>query len=90
MTLMYEVNGYDRQTGRLAVSYDVPERRIATIKKIVGIASSDDGLGSYPLGAEQIPNIAKVLKTEIKESACDFFLEPYDDSRSGEMPRGQP
>ena len=81
MALMYEVNGYDRQTGRLAVSYDVPERKIATIKKIVGIASSDDGLGSYPLGLDQITNIAKVLKTETKEGRYDFFLEPYDDSR---------
>ena len=50
MALMYEVTGYDRQTGRLAVSYDVPERNIALVKKIAGIGSSDDGLSSYSLG----------------------------------------
>ena len=59
MPLMYEVTGYDRQTGRLAVSYDVPERKIALVKKIAGIGSSDDGLGSYPLGPAQMPNRAR-------------------------------
>jgi hypothetical protein len=78
MALMYEVTGYDRQTGRLAVSYDVPEQKIALVKKISGIGSSDDGLGSYSLGATQIPEIAKALKTEIEQDRCDFFLEPFE------------
>jgi hypothetical protein len=78
MALMYEVTGYDRKTGRLAVSYDVPERKIAHVKKIARIGSSDDGLGSYPLGPNQIPEISKALKTEIEQGRCDFFLEPYE------------
>src|ERR1700730_12908516 len=69
MALMYEVTGYDRQTGRLAVSYDV-----SLVKKIAGIGLSDDGLGSYPLGATQIPEIAKALKTEIEQGGCDYFF----------------
>jgi hypothetical protein len=47
---MYEVTGYHPHTGRFAVSYDVPERKIALVKKIKGIGASDDGLGSRPLG----------------------------------------
>ncbi len=78
MALMHEVIGYDRQTLRLAVSYDVPERKIALVKKIAGIGSSDDGLGSYPLGPGQIPEVAKALKTEIEQDRCDFFLEPFE------------
>ena len=85
MALMYEVTGYDRQTGRLAVSYDVPEQKISLVKKITGVGSSDDGLGSYPLGPTQIPEIAKALQTEIEQDRCDFFLEPFEkrQQRSG-------
>jgi hypothetical protein len=78
MALMYEVTGYDRQTGRLAVSYDVPERKIAVVKKIAGIGASDDGLGSYSLGATQIPEIAKALQTDIEQGGCNYFLEPFE------------
>jgi hypothetical protein len=81
MALLYEVTGYDRQTGRLAVSYDVPEQKIALVKKIAGVGSSDDGLGSYPLGATQIPEIAKALQTEIEQGGCDYFLEPFEKPR---------
>jgi hypothetical protein len=78
MALMYEVTGYDRQTGRLAVSYDVPEQKVALVKKIAGIGSSDDGLGSYPLGPDQMPEVAKALKTEIEQGGCDYLLEPFE------------
>jgi hypothetical protein len=78
MALMYEMTGYDRQTRRLAVLCNVPERKIALVKKIAGIGSSDDGLGSYPLGASEIPEIAKALKTEIEQGGCDYFLEPFE------------
>jgi hypothetical protein len=72
------VTGYDRQTGRLAVSYDVPEQKIALVKKIAGVGSSEDGLGSYPLGPTQIPQIAEALKTEIEQGRCDYFLELFE------------
>jgi hypothetical protein len=79
MALMYEVNGYDHQTGRLAVSYNVPERKIALVKKIAEIPVSDDGLGSYPLNPDQIAEIARTLKAEIAHASPNFFLEPYEE-----------
>jgi hypothetical protein len=87
MAFMYKVTGYDRQTRRLAVSYDVPEQKIALVKKIAGIGSSDDGLGSYPLGATQIPEIDKALKTEIEQGGCDYFLEPFESHSSARSAR---
>jgi hypothetical protein len=81
MALRYEVTGYDRQTGRLAVSYSVPARKIAVVKQIAGIPSSDDGLGSYRIGLDQIPEIAKAWKTGIEQGRYDFFLEPYEKPR---------
>jgi hypothetical protein len=78
---MYEVTGYDRKTGRLVTFYDVPERRVASVKNIAGVPPSDDGLGSYPLDREQIVAIARVLETTIEQADdLDYFLEAYDAS----------
>ena len=81
MVLMYEVTGYDSQTGRLAVSYGVPKQKMALVKKIAGVASADDGLGSDPLGSDQTSKIAKALKTKIEQGKFDFYLEPYDEAQ---------
>ncbi len=82
MPLLYEVSGYDRHSERLKVSHHVPERRVASVKNIAGISPSDDGAGSYPLNSEQVDEIARVLETEIKQDNLDFFLEPYEESKS--------
>jgi hypothetical protein len=59
----------------------VPGAKDALVKKIAGIGSSDDGLGSYPLGATQIPEIAKALQTEIEQGGCDCFSGPFEKPR---------
>ena len=79
MVLLYDVTGYDRQSGYLAVSYAVPKRKTALVKKIVGVPSSDDGLGSYPLGPDKIPEIAELLEAEIEPGKYDFYLEPFEE-----------
>jgi hypothetical protein len=81
MSLKYEVTGYNLQTGRLAVSYDVPIRKISLVKRIAGISSADDGLGSHPLDLEQIPQIARALNIEIEQGRWNFFLEPFEEPR---------
>jgi hypothetical protein len=78
MSPRYEVTGYDRKTGRLVASYDVPARKISSIKNIADVPACDDGLGSYPLNRDQVSAIAKVLETPIVEESIDFFLEAYD------------
>jgi hypothetical protein len=80
MSPKYEVTGYDRSTGRLVASYDVPTKRITSIKNIAGVPASDDGLGSYPLDLGQVSAIAKVLNTAIDDESVDFFLEAYDEA----------
>ena len=77
MAVMYELNGYDRKTGDLALSFDIPERRIAIVLQVPEVPKFDDGLGSYPLNPEQVMRIASLLeKTVVPE--LDYFLEPYE------------
>jgi len=78
MSVMYEINGYDRKTGDLILSFDVPERRSATVMKIALIPKFDDGLGSYPLDARQVSEIASLLERPVVSANLDYFLEPYE------------
>jgi hypothetical protein len=78
MPIRYEVNGYDRQTGDLAWSLDVPEWRVPSVLRIAGVPPSDDGLGSYPLQAGQVSEIVSLLETTLEQRDLAFFLEPYE------------
>ncbi|HVC51065.1 MAG TPA: hypothetical protein VND87_03495 [Stellaceae bacterium] len=78
MPVMYEVNGYDRETGTLKACYEVPWRQASSVGKVAGIAESDDGLGSYPLDEKQVAEIAVILECCIAQEGLGFFLEPYD------------
>jgi hypothetical protein len=52
--------------------YDVPARRISSIKNVAGVPPPDDGLGSYSLNSDQVFAIAKVLETPIDDKTIDF------------------
>ena len=78
MSIMYKVTGYDRKTGRLAAFYDVPFRRLPSIRKVAGVSPLDDGLGAYPLDRDQVSAVARVLETRIDNQDLDYFLEAYD------------
>ena len=80
MGILYEVTGYDRNSGRLEAAYEVPENLSVDVKAIAGVHPPDDGLGSYPLTPEQTAEIAGLLRTVIPErNDTDYFLEPYEE-----------
>jgi hypothetical protein len=87
MSVMYEVTGYDRKTGRLAAFYDVPFRRLPSIRKVAGVSPLDDGLGAYPLDRDQVSAVARVLETRIENQDLDYFLEAYDAKADRNSPR---
>jgi len=88
MSVRYEVTGYDRKTDRLVAFHNVPERRVASVKNIAGVPSSDDGLGSYPLNHDQLVAIARVLETPIEEEDLEFFLEAFDGNSDQSLATG--
>jgi hypothetical protein len=88
MSPMCEVTGYDRKTGRLVAFYDVPARRVSSVKDIAGVPSSDDGLGAYPLGRDQVSAVARLLETTLDNEDLDYFLEAYDESADRRQPSG--
>ena len=88
MSVMYEVTGYDHKTDRLVTSYDVPELQVASVKKIAGVPSSDDGLGSYPLDRDQLAAIEKILEISFDKRDLAFFLEAFDANSDQSAPAG--
>jgi hypothetical protein len=76
---MYEVTGYDRETGELVASYDIPGHYLASALRTAGAAQiPDPDLGSYRLDAGQVHEIAHLIGKSVYEPQLDFFLEPYD------------
>jgi hypothetical protein len=86
MSVMYEVTGYDRKSGRLAAFYDVPFRRLASVRKVAGVSALDDGLGAYPLDRDQVSAIARLLEARIENQDLDYFLEAYDEGSDRRSP----
>lgn len=78
MALMYEVTGYDRKTGELVASYDVPSQCLASALRVARAEVPDPDLGSYPLDKGQVNEIAHLIGAHVYRPELDFFLEPYD------------
>lgn len=78
MDVAYEVNGYNRKTGELAITVDVPDWRVSSVLRTARVPMSDDGLGSYPLNDGQVMEITSLLGNQINRPDLEFFLEPYE------------
>ena len=78
MALMYEVTGYDRKTGELVASYDIPGHCLASALRTAGAEMPDPDLGSYALDEGQVHEIAHLIGRAVYSPELDFFLEPYD------------
>ncbi|HEY1931787.1 MAG TPA: hypothetical protein VGG99_07245 [Acetobacteraceae bacterium] len=75
---VYKVVGYDRQTEKLAVTFDVPWTQIAQAQSIAGIETRDDmQAGDWELTPQQSLEIAHLIRAPLDLARYDFFLEPY-------------
>ena len=76
MDAIYKLVGFDRETERLAVKYEIPAKHVLLAKKIAGI-DEQQIIGDWPLSPEQTRHIAEVIGERIDPNAYDFSLEPY-------------
>jgi hypothetical protein len=76
MDAIYRLVGFDRDTERLAVKYEIPAKHVLLAKKIAGIDERPI-IGDWPLSPEQVRHIAEVLGEHIDPDAYDFQLETY-------------
>jgi hypothetical protein len=85
MDAIYRLVGFDRDTERLAVKYEIPAKYVPLAKKIAGI-DERPLIGDWPLSPEQVRHIAEVIGERIDPDAYDFSLEPYAPTPLREQP----
>lgn len=80
MKVNHQIVGYDRDSERLAVEYEIPAGCFDKVGAVVGVPQDDPELiGSYPLIADQVRRIAEILRRPIDCEKFDFFIEPAVD-----------
>lgn len=83
MDAIYRLIGFDRDTERLTVEYEIPAKYVLLAKKIAGIDERPI-VGDWPLSPEQVRHIAEVIGERIDPDAYDFSLEPYAPNSLGD------
>ncbi len=82
MTTVHRLVAYDRTTDRMVGGIDLPSSLLTTAKALAGVPASDpEALGSYPLSAGQVRDLAGILRVVVPEEVYDlneFFLEPFE------------
>ena len=77
MRISYRLASFDRQTDEAIESQLIPAELVSEIRRIAKIPPSDDGAGDFPLDAEQVSKIAKMLGITVHPESADYFIEPY-------------
>jgi len=73
MRIMHRLVGYDRQTDRMRLRFDIPDHLMPEAKKIAKVPSDDpDAVWSYPLTAAKIQRIARLIGVQTDPSEAEF------------------
>ena len=69
--------GYDRQTDRMKVQFDIPDHLLQDAKKIAKVPGDDPGAAwSYPLTGAKARRLANLIGVVDPEDA-EFYLEAF-------------
>lgn len=80
MSVVLEIVGYDRSSEMEVASFRIPPEQVEAVKSIALIGSDDDdGIGAYPILAEQAECILSVIGVPASElvEGADYFLETH-------------
>jgi hypothetical protein len=81
MGLIYKLVGFDPDTEYLALSFDIPRKKIRKTKIVAGIADNPAIVADWPLSRDQVKEIAKLIGAVVDVAHYDWALEPYPASR---------
>lgn len=76
--MIYRIVTYDKTTERMKGNLTIPSSVVEQIKRIAGFGPQDDGLGEYPLDAEQTRQVADILGFRADSEHFYYYVEPYE------------
>jgi hypothetical protein len=78
MRVIHRLVGYDRQTDRMKVQFDIPDDRLAEAKKIAKVSAEDpDAVWSYPLSESGARRFASLIGVDVGAKDAEFFFEAF-------------
>jgi hypothetical protein len=83
MQVVHRLVGYDRQSDRMKMRFDIPEERLPDAKKLAQVPDDDpEAAWSYPLTKAQARRLATLIGAKIDANRVEFFLEAFADPRT--------
>jgi hypothetical protein len=81
MGSIHRLVGYDQKTDRVKVSFNVADHLLGDAKRIAKVPNDDpQAVWSYPLGRDQVCQLAKLIRARVDPGQAEFFLEAFADS----------
>jgi hypothetical protein len=78
MSVIYQITGYNKQTERLAVEFDVPQDSLQFVMQAAQVSPEQAAdYGAVPLSPATIKRIECQLNKSFDSELCDWFLEPF-------------
>ena len=88
MRIVHRLVGYDRQTDRMRLRFDIPDQLMPEVKKIARFATDDpDAAWSYPLTEAKTRRIARLIGAQADPGEAEFYLEAFADPSIDEVVR---
>lgn len=78
MRIIHRLVGYDRQTDRIRLRFDIPDHLMPEAKKIAKVPADDpDAAWSYPLTEAKTRRVARLIGVQADPSEAEFYLEAF-------------
>jgi hypothetical protein len=79
--VLHRLVGYDRQTDRMKVQFDIPDRLMPEAKRIAKVPAEDpDAAWSYPLTEAKARRLATLIGAHADPKDAEFYLEAFAES----------
>jgi hypothetical protein len=80
MRVIHRLVGYDRQSDRMKMRFDIPKERLSDAKKLAHVPDDDpDASWSYPLTKAQARRLAALIDARLDPDHAEYFLEAFAD-----------